>query len=285
MTLKALGATPVSWSDLTGLDGIEMDAASIAGNKYDMSAKALTGNVVLWARPSAFFANAAWFDGLAPDQQQAIRSAAAAVDQRTIDRVRKDESTAADILCDRSATVANASAQALDELRAKTRPVIDELEKDPGTKAAIDAIDALRGSTPVDAFAPCGQIAASGAPAAGQTPLDGTWTTSFTKAELASSPLLFDVGEINDGNWGDLTVTFDNGKVTSTQKNSLTEGSTSGTFIVKDDTVTMTLTEGGNAGETFGYRWSIFKDTLTFRRDDTVGIGPTPYLIKVWTKR
>ena len=39
------------------------------------------------------------------------------------------------------------------------------------------------------------------------TPIDGTWTTSFTKAELASSPLLYDQGEINDDNWGTFTLT------------------------------------------------------------------------------
>ena len=43
------------------------------------------------------------------------------------------------------------------------------------------------------------------------TPIDGTWTTSFTRAELASSPLLYDQGEINDDNWGTFTLTFEQG--------------------------------------------------------------------------
>ena len=283
MTLKALGATPVGWSNLSGLDGIEMDAPSIAGNKYDMSAKSITGNVVLWARPSAFFANAAWFDALTPGQQQALRTAAAAVDHRTIERVRTNAATAADILCQRSARVTEASTQAVEELRAKTQPVVDELEKDPGTKATIDAIASLRSSTPPDVFAACGQTAASAPPLGNATALEGTWTTTYTKAELSASPFV-DASEINDENWGDFTMTFANGRVSYTQKNSLADSGASGSFTVKGDTVTMAFDQGSNVGETFGMRWSIFKNTLTFRRDDSVGIGPTPFLVKAWTK-
>ena len=134
MTLKALGATPVGWSALTGLDGIEMDVPSIAGNKYDLQATSLTGNVVLWPRPSMFFANAAWFDGLTAAQQQALRSAAAAVDQKTVTRVKSDASTATDTLCRRSVKVTDASSQAIDGLRAKVQPVIDELETGSGNE-------------------------------------------------------------------------------------------------------------------------------------------------------
>jgi TRAP-type transport system periplasmic protein len=284
MTLTALGATPVGWSDLKGLDGIEMDVPSINNNKYDMAAKSLTGNVVLWARPSAFFANAAWFDGLSADQQQTLRAAVAAVDGRTIDRVKKDAALATDVLCHRSVAVTNASDAALAELRQKTQPVIDELEQDPGTKATIDAISSLRGSATTEAFGPCSQASASGAPANGSTALDGTWKTSFTKDELASSPLLMDVGEASDDNWGDLTLTFGNGRVTSTQQNNVTHGTASGTFTVNGDVLAMSFDQGGNQGEVFTMHWSIFKNTLTFRRDDAIGIGPTPFLVKSWTK-
>jgi C4-dicarboxylate-binding protein DctP len=286
MVMKALGATPVSWGneDLASLDGIEMDASSIAGNKYDVGAKALTGNVVFTARPSVIIANAKWFDGLSPDQQQLVRSTAAAVDQRTIKRVRLDASGAADLLCRRSLTVANASSQAIDELKRLTQPVMAELEKDPGTKAAIDAITSLRGSTPADAFAPCPVVAASPTPATGPSPLDGIWATSYTKAELAASPLLYDASEINDGNWGDLTLMFKDGKVHFDQRNSLGLSTTDGTFAVDGNVLRMTFVQGANAGETFVLRWSVYKNTLTLKRDESLGVGPTPFLVKAWTK-
>jgi hypothetical protein len=172
----------------------------------------------------------------------------------------------------------------MDELRAKTQPVIAELEKDPGTMATIDAIAGLRSSMPADVFPPCGQTAASAPPVTGPTALDGTWTTSFTKAELTAAPLM-DKGEINDENWGDITMTFGNGRVSYSQKNSLASSGASGTFTVKDDTVTMAYDQGTNIGETFAFRWSVYKNTLTLRRDESIGVGPTSFLVKVWTKR
>ena len=289
MLMKALGATPLAWSngDLASLDGIEMDADSIAGNKYDQAAKSLTGNVVFTARPSVIFANAKWFDGLAPEQQQLLRTTAAAVDQRTIGRVRLQATGAADVLCRRSLTVAIASSQALDDLQRATQPVIAELEKDPGTKATIDSITALRGSTPArDTFAPCPEAAATAtaSPAAGPSPIDGIWATSYSKADLAAAPDLYDASEINDGNWGDLTITYKDGRVNFDQGNSIGTSSASGTFTVIGDVVTMAFDHGENAGETFVFHWSLFKNTLTFKRDAALGVGPTPFLVKAWTK-
>ncbi len=43
-----------------------------------------------------------------------------------------------------------------------------------------------------------------------ESPIAGTYKTSFTKEELAASPLLYDTGELNNENWGDLTITLDN---------------------------------------------------------------------------
>jgi len=42
----------------------------------------------------------------------------------------------------------------------------------------------------------------SPAPTVIDSPIVGTYTTSFTKDELVGSPHLYDAGEINDGNWG-----------------------------------------------------------------------------------
>ena len=39
-----------------------------------------------------------------------------------------------------------------------------------------------------------------------------------------------------------------------------------------------------NAGETFAVRWSLFRDKLTFTRDEALGIIPTPYLIEPWER-
>lgn len=120
---------------------------------------------------------------------------------------------------------------------------------------------------------------------AATSPLDGTYATTFTEAELANSPLLYDQLELNDGNWGDWTLTFANGRVSYTQANGLARGGSSGTFAVADDVVRMAFEQGANAGESFAFHWRLVGDTLTFARDETLGPGPTPFLVKPWTRR
>lgn len=113
------------------------------------------------------------------------------------------------------------------------------------------------------------------------TPLDGTYQTSFTRDELAAATT--ETEEVNDQNWGDFTLTFSGGEVTFTQENEADSYTTSGVFTVEGDTVTLAFDTGGNAGETFGFRWSLDGDTLTFERDESIGPGPTPYVVKPWT--
>jgi TRAP-type transport system periplasmic protein len=114
----------------------------------------------------------------------------------------------------------------------------------------------------------------------GPTPLDGTYQTSFTRDELAASPLV-EAGEINDGNWGDMTLTFQNGQGSGTQRNDRVPlNSGSFTYTVYGDAIWLPTRDEG----TFAYRWSLYKDTLTFKRDESLGGGPTPWLVKPWTR-
>jgi hypothetical protein len=126
-----------------------------------------------------------------------------------------------------------------------------------------------------------GEVSATTAPA---TAIEGVYRASFTREALEQSPLLYDLGEVNDRNWGDFTLTLDRGHVTFEQENDVDGSSTSGTFRVDDDSIVLEFTEGVNAGEVFAARWSLFQDTLTFTRDETLGGLPTPYLIEPWQR-
>ena len=70
--------------------------------------------------------------------------------------------------------------------------------------------------------------------------------------------------------------------MTFTQTNAITSWSTSGTYSATQDHVVLAFNEGGNKGETFGARWSLYRDTLTFERTDEE--LPTPYVLKSWTR-
>jgi hypothetical protein len=125
---------------------------------------------------------------------------------------------------------------------------------------------------------------ATAGPAAAATEIDGTWATSFTKEELMSSPLLYgglNGGEVNDENWGQLTFTFAQGRFVETQKNPVTTSSGDGTFNVQGDTITLKRANG----EQFVMRWKLVGNQLTFSRDTTLGTGPTPFVVKPWTRQ
>jgi hypothetical protein len=110
------------------------------------------------------------------------------------------------------------------------------------------------------------------------TPIDGTYTTSFTRAELVASPLLPDEGEINDANWGDLELIFDHGSFSMLQENGVTSSAVSGTYEVTGNELLIVID-----AETFGMRWSLEGDTLRLSREAD-HIGPTPYVLKPWTR-
>jgi hypothetical protein len=93
-----------------------------------------------------------------------------------------------------------------------------------------------------------------------------------------------DPAEINDQNWGAITLTLDRGRVTFELRNELASAKSSGTFTVNGDAIVFTYTSGVEAGGTFAMRWSLYRDVLTFKRDASLGGAPTPYLVKPWRR-
>jgi hypothetical protein len=182
--------------------------------------------------------------------------------------------------------------------------VLDEIDTTPQRRAGRLA----RRFPPMSTYARFGLVAAAmvlatavgiglvarsgiGGPQASPSPspvpqIDGTYVTSFSLADLAGSPLLGDPSEVSDENWGDWTLTFRDGHVSYVQRNSVIGiSSSSGTFTVNGDAVTMAFKLGANAGETFAYRWHIAGKVLTFTRDQTLGLAPTPFLVKPWSRQ
>ena len=135
-----------------------------------------------------------------------------------------------------------------------------------------------------DAPACTPSASATGAADQQATALDGVYRTSFTRKEPANSPLLLDPAEINDQNWGELTLTLDRGRVTFELRNELASAKSSGTFTVNGDAIVFTYTSGVEAGGTFAMRWSLYRDVLTFKRDPSLGGAPTSYLVKPWRR-
>ena len=118
------------------------------------------------------------------------------------------------------------------------------------------------------------------APSATASPIDGVWSASLTYEALRSGPLL-DSEELNDENWGDFTLTFDHGQMSTTEVNPRKSSSGSATFQVDGDTVVLKT----KSGEKFAMRWHLEGDQLTFVRDVSFGVGPTAFVIKLWIRQ
>lgn len=286
-TFTALGATSVGYvagGPLSGLDGVELDLGVVKGNGYDRQAKAVTANVTFWPKPVTVVINRKTFESLTPSQQEALQQAGSAVLSRQLDFMQKLSAEDEGVLCQRGLRFVQASNQDLAALRRAVQPVYDTLEANAETKSSLQRILAMKHQTRAAATPDNPRCSPSSATTGGAnqqaTALDGVYRTSFTRGELAKSPLLIDAGEINDQNWGDLTLTFDRGRVTFTQRNDVDNTSTSGTYTLDGKAITLHFTEGVNAGETFSGRWSLYRDVLTFER----GALPTPYVVKPWRR-
>jgi TRAP-type C4-dicarboxylate transport system substrate-binding protein len=289
-TLMALGATPVATvpgGPLGGLDGIEADLGVIKGNEYDQQAKAVTANVTLWPKPVTVVINRTVLESLTASQQEALRGVGPAVVARQLDFLRGLTEEDRGILCGRGLRFVRASDRDLAGLRRAVQPVYNGLERNPQARSLLRRIQAMKRETAAapDAPACSPSDATTTGPASQQaTVLDAVYRTSFTREELAASPLLTDPGEASEENWGRFTLTLQHGRVTVDQRTDVADFHTSGTFTVNGDAIVFSFTSGGNAGETFAFRWSLYRDVLTFKRDPSLGVAPTPWLVKPWRR-
>jgi hypothetical protein len=185
------------------------------------------------------------------------------------------------ILCRLGTKFVDATPRQLAALQDAVEPVRDAIARGPGNEAALARIEALKGSGQPDrvfcpAAAPAKRPAAPPAAA-----LEGTFRTSFSERELESSPRLMDQGELNGENWGELTLRFSHGQVVLSQRNKYTSTEVVGTYTTDGDALTLDIPE---RGETWAFRWTLYRDTLTFKRDTALGPGPTPWLVKPFKK-
>jgi hypothetical protein len=118
----------------------------------------------------------------------------------------------------------------------------------------------------------------------GPSPIDGTYQTSFSLADLTASPMNGSGSETGDTNWGVWQLKFANGRVSYTQQNNVATTRSSGNFTIDGDAISMAFDQGDNAGETFAYRWQRTATELTFSRDETLGVAPAPFLVKPWLR-
>ena len=161
---------------MEGLDGVEHLVGGIYADRLDIDGSHLMTNVNLWPRPLVLVAGARSYGRLTAEQRRILRTAAANVVPKALTVVRNAEAEASGNICRRGgATFDAATSSELRALRLAVEPVYRDLERDPGTRAAIEAIErhkAELAEPPAD-LASCERTAEP--PASGATAIDGVW--------------------------------------------------------------------------------------------------------------
>jgi hypothetical protein len=281
---ETLGATPVfeEW------DGCTIQATE-TGLQQGMSLPGgvtFTGDVTFFPKFQVLAADAAALERLSDGQRQVIRDAAERARDAAI-AARVADAQAAEDWCAEGGRVVLAGPDGVAAFQAAGQPVYDRLATDPMAAQAIAAITTLKGTVErAPGPVACGVDPVPGGPmdaAAGPTPIDGTYVTHVSLEDLSNSPLLYDRGEINDENWGDITITFQEGTFTTTLENPKQLYSSSGTYVVEGDLLTIHDPTMCCPNTPVYYRWRLEDDLLTLSRDPEL-LGPTTYIINPWTR-
>ena len=290
-TIRALGAIPRrlpadEQGALASVDGVERQAFGIYGDRLDREGSHLTTNVALWPRALVLFAGERAYRGLSANERRILRTAAANLVPPKAAAERRNEAEAAANLCRKGLASFDAARPGeLRALRSAVEPVYEDLERDPGTRAAIEAIDRLKRSaaTPAAVVPGCGQEQTTRA-SAGETRLDGVWEMDTDRS--AAKP------ELAPENWGHWVFVFDRGQFAITQENkpSCTWGY--GEFTVKGDRTSWTFTDGGGIaptgamnkpGEFMVFDLSSYRDTMTLAPVEGQ-ISPRNFRDKPWRR-
>ena len=289
VTLRRRGSVPV----IAGLTGVESSASTIDAG-FAAPGAILTGNVVFEPRPYVLFMNQHAFGLLTAGERGVLMRAAARARSAGIYQ-GNDTASVAD-LCRRGIKVVSASPADLAGLRAAVQPVYRILESDPSTKAYIGQITAMRraaGGSP--GAVACPAAAATGGIVSSAAMLRGTWQVTYTENELIAAGADSSELQPSQGNWGHFTLTFSRGHWSirnlggdpAVAPNNVHYW---GTYVVTGHQISFYRHDHdypGSDTEVWGpYIWSVYRDTLTFKKAGWTGStqGPTGLTVRPWRR-
>jgi TRAP-type transport system periplasmic protein len=288
-TIRALGAEPVhtsidEWSN--ALDGAEVGVSAVrSAPAVARRAAGVTANVVLWPQPMTVVMNQEAFDRLSEAQQNALRNAGDEAFERhsRLASLLGDEHIV--VMCRMGAKLVEATPADIAALTAAVEPVYRTIERGAGNRAAIESIRRLKGDARADSVS-CSAETSVPPNDGARAELEGTFRMNLTEQELKASPELEDPGEVNNQNWGELTLRLQDGTVHYSQRNDLDHFEASGTYTTDGDALELRFDD---ISETWVYRWSLYRGTLKLERDESLGVPPerftpSPQLVKPWRR-
>jgi TRAP-type C4-dicarboxylate transport system substrate-binding protein len=301
-SVRALGAVPVETTfegaDISALDGIEHQVASIAANQYDSAVRWITANVFLWPRPLVLVANQRRFAALSEDQRRMLRDAARNAVIPTA-AVQSDTAEAAAMCRRHRVQIVLATPKELKELRAAFTPVYNRLRKDATTADLLGRIDRLRtgyGPSPGEVLDCTRLVSAPGSPSTDPAPtppqhnlaVDGNYLLQLTPNDLEASG---DDPQIEE-NWGEFRLSLVAGHFVITQRNEHACTWTYGAYTLTDGQLEMVIDEGGGVapthalnkpGEDWTFAISTYRGTMRWAQPLN-GESPPLFVYKPWVR-
>jgi hypothetical protein len=163
--------------------------------------------------------------------------------------------------------------------------VYRRLERDPGTSAALKKIESLRldpvSSVPIS----CTSGVAGGA--SGPSPIDGTWTMTVARQNLVGNPAYGRTPTDDDLRLdaGAYRFTVRRGQFEFWLRGPVTRSHDVGTAKIKDAAIVLHIARGHDIGETWSYRWSLYRGRLTFRLPVVrATAGPPNMMFEQWRR-
>ncbi|HLM20646.1 MAG TPA: hypothetical protein VK390_03865, partial [Propionibacteriaceae bacterium] len=298
-SLEALGAVPVEAAfddqDVSGFDGLELQAKAVAENQYDEVVRSITANVGLWPRSIGIVANAGSWAKLTDAQRGWLVRAAKDAVEETASRQAGTEDIAN--MCRRSKVkIISASEDQIAKLRRAVTPVYDSLRGNQTTADYLDRIQTIKdGLRSAESGQPIDCAALTGHPTSASSPsdtsasrLDGKYSLSFTDKEMLAAGASPD--EVIPENWGKFRLVLDHGRFASTQYNEQACTWNYGTYTLTGTTIELTLAGGGGKGpnnafskpgEVFNYGISLYHDTMKMSAVPDA-VSPSAFIIKPW---
>jgi hypothetical protein len=281
-TMRALGADVVHVAgaqSLDGLDGTESDFATVDWARYDQQSRSMTSNVVLWPRAVSIVMNRDAWERLTEQQRRVLTDASNAAIGEVMRRERANERGGGLATCSSDFSLVRARPAEVAQLRRAVAPVYRQL--DDAARLAVEQIRAIKANLPAASLPACG----SGTPRASgpvEDRLVGRWVTTVTAAQLDAVPR--EPNEQVENNWGRLTLALGadgNFELLNDRYPGAPVGL--GSWSSDDGVLTFkpegSLSEG--AGETWRYRWTLFRGTLVLAK---VRGGPTALTVAPLTR-
>jgi TRAP-type transport system periplasmic protein len=286
-TLTALGADPrqmFAQEPLGNLGGIDSQMSAIVGNQYDTKARYLSANLNLWPRPLVIIASPRVLRSLSDDQRRTLREATVAAVPDAMAASRQEDSAAVRSLCARHhVALVNLTPNQLTRLAVAVKPVYRRLLRDPATRRAIRMIRRLRRAMPPAPTIRCAPRPTATTGAA--SPIDGSWQMVVDRADLIHNPAYdhpptgLDV-KLDAGTY---RLRMNRGRYEFTLQGGPGSSHDTGSYRVVGRLAIFHITGGHDVGETWAYRWNVYRNQLTFSRPpSSAPKGPGNWMFAPW---